>query len=62
MKRNLKDLEEIFAATIIWPVLIFGVFKLLTDVLHFPLEWYTIIIAFVLTIYLGIKVGIGERI
>lgn len=62
MKGRLKFLEEVFVGTIIWPVLGFGVFYLLTEILRFPLNWWTLGITLVMTFYLGIRVGIGERI
>ena len=62
MNKHLKTLDELFAAIIIWPVLIAGVFKIVIEIFHFPVEWDTIVLMFFLVLYLGIKVGIGERI
>ncbi len=52
----LKFADELLFAALFWPVIIWGSFKLLTDLLHFPMTWYTLATTFVLAMYFAIKV------
>jgi|GEM_PF-6318609 len=57
----LKTFDEFFASVAIWPIIITGVWHILTGIFRLPAEWYTVALAFFLVIYFGIKVGIGDR-
>lgn len=56
MKEAIKFIDEMLFALLLWPVIIWGIFNLLIDVLHMPHNWYTFFLTMILSIYFAIKV------
>ncbi len=56
MKNTIKFIDEMLFSILLWPVIIWGIFNLLVDVLHMPKNWYTFLLTLVLSVYFAIKV------
>jgi hypothetical protein len=56
MKNLLSFLDEMLFAILLWPVTIWGTFKILVDFLRMPSNWYTFFATLIISMYIAVKV------